>query len=59
MFAAKAAELTELKAFRRRLLILRRHVIAMLAIRALKRDIISRHSLSFNTQKRLSRQTGT
>jgi hypothetical protein len=53
MFAAKAAKLTELKAVRRLLFILRRHVIAMLAIRALKRDIIARHSSSFNIQKKL------
>jgi hypothetical protein len=53
MFAAKAAKLTELKALRRLLFVLRRHVIAMLAICALKRNIVARHSLPFNTQKKI------
>ena len=43
VLAATAAELTKLKTLRGRLLILRRHVITTLAIRALKHNIIARH----------------
>ena len=41
---AAAAELPELQALRRRLLVLRRHVIATLAFRALKHDVIAWHN---------------
>ena len=43
MLAATAAELTKLKTLRGRLLILGRHVITTLTIRALKHNIIARH----------------
>ena len=43
VLAATAAELTKLKTLRGRLLILRRHVITTLTIRALKHNIIARH----------------
>ena len=41
---AAAAELAELQPLRRRLLVLRRHVIATLAFRALKHDVIAWHN---------------
>jgi hypothetical protein len=47
MTTAEAAELLELKAFRRRLLVFRRHIIAVLAFRALQHDIITRHKPSY------------
>ena len=40
---AAAAELTEFEAFRRRLLVFRRHVVAVLALRALQHNVIARH----------------
>ena len=43
MLAATAAELTKLKTLRGRLLILGRHVITTLTIRALKHNVIARH----------------
>jgi hypothetical protein len=46
--AALVTELLELKTVRRLLLVLGRHVVAILALGALQRDVISRHnSLSF------------
>jgi hypothetical protein len=41
---AETAELAELQPFRRRLLILRRNVVTMLAFRALQHNIIARHN---------------
>jgi hypothetical protein len=41
--AAAAAELPELKALRRRLLIIRRHVVAALALGALQDNVVARH----------------
>src|SRR5205085_5021223 len=45
---AAAAELAELQPLRRRLLILRRHVITTLAFRALKHNIIAWHNSPSN-----------
>jgi hypothetical protein len=45
MFTATAAKLLEFQTLRRRLLILRRHIIATFAVRALKHNIITRHNL--------------
>src|ERR1051325_6508474 len=45
VLAAAAAELPELQALRRRLLILRRHVVAALALGALQHDVVARHNL--------------
>jgi hypothetical protein len=42
---AETAELAEFEAFRRRLLILGRNVVTMLAFRALQHNIIARHNL--------------
>ena len=42
---AATAELFELEPIRRVLFILRRHVVAFLALRALQNDVISRHYL--------------
>ena len=42
---AEAAELAELQAFRRRLLILGRNIVTMLTFRALQHNIIARHNL--------------
>jgi hypothetical protein len=41
---AETAELAELQPFRRRLLVLRRNVVTMLAFRALQHNIIARHN---------------
>jgi hypothetical protein len=41
---AASAELPELKSLRRRLLILRRHVVAVLALGALQHNIVARHN---------------
>jgi hypothetical protein len=41
---AETAELAEFQPLRRRLLILRRNVITMLAFRALQHNIIARHN---------------
>src|SRR5437868_8628933 len=43
--AAAAAELPELQALRRRLLILRRHVVAALALGALQHNVVAWHKL--------------
>ena len=43
VLAAAAAELPELQALRRRLLILRRHVITTFAFRALQHNVIAWH----------------
>jgi hypothetical protein len=48
MFAAATAELAELQALRGLLLVLRRHVIAALAIGTLKNDVIARHKSPLN-----------
>ena len=45
VLAAAAAELPELQALRRGLLILRRHVVAALALGALQHDVVARHNL--------------
>ena len=45
VFTAAAAEFTEFQTLSRRLLILRRYVIAALAITALQHNIVTRHSL--------------
>jgi hypothetical protein len=45
VLAAAAAELPELQPLRRRLLILRRHVVAALALGALQHDVVARHNL--------------
>ena len=45
--AAAATELLELQPVRRVLFVLGRHVVALLAIRALQNDVISRHNTSF------------
>src|ERR1043165_694215 len=45
VLAAAATELPELQALRRRLLILRRHVVAALALGALQHDVVARHNL--------------
>src|SRR5947209_2828759 len=42
---AAAAKLPELQALRRRLLILRRHVVAALALGALQHNVVARHNL--------------
>jgi hypothetical protein len=44
VLAAAAAELAELQALGRRLLILRRRVITTLAFRALEHNVIARHN---------------
>jgi hypothetical protein len=44
VLAATAAELAELQALRRGLLVLRRDVVAALAFRALEHNIIARHN---------------
>jgi hypothetical protein len=44
MDAALVTELLELKTVRRLLLVLGRHVVAILALGALQRDVISRHN---------------
>jgi hypothetical protein len=41
---AETAEFAELQPFRRRLLILRRNVVTVLAFRALQHNIIARHN---------------
>jgi hypothetical protein len=41
---AETAELAEFQPFRRRLLILRRNIVTMLAFRALQHNIIARHN---------------
>ena len=43
---AAAAELFEFQASRRGLLVLRRHVVALFALRALQNDVISGHNTS-------------
>jgi hypothetical protein len=43
---AASAELVELKSLRRRLLVLRRHVVAALALGALKHDVVAWHKLT-------------
>ena len=45
---AATAELAELQPLRRRLLVLRRHVIATLAFRALQHDVIAWHNSPSN-----------
>jgi hypothetical protein len=45
MATAETAELAELQTFRRRLFILRRNIVTMLAFRALQHNIIARHNL--------------
>jgi hypothetical protein len=47
VLAATAAEFPKLQALRGRLLILRRHVVATFAVRALKHNIIARHKSPF------------
>jgi hypothetical protein len=42
--AAAAAELSEFEPLRRRLLILRRHVVAALALGALQHDVVAWHN---------------
>jgi hypothetical protein len=42
--AAAVTELTEFEPFGRRLLVLRRDVVAALALGALERDVIARHN---------------
>jgi hypothetical protein len=44
MATAATAELPELKSFRRRLLILRRHVVAVLALGTLQHNVVARHN---------------
>ena len=53
VLAATSAELTKLQTLRGRLLILRRHVVATLAVRALKHNIIARHKSPFKTRTKL------
>jgi hypothetical protein len=43
---AAAAELPELQALGRRLLILRRHVVAALALGALQHNVVARHKFT-------------
>jgi hypothetical protein len=45
--AAAAAELPELEALGRRLLVLRRHVVAALALCALQHNVVARHKFTF------------
>jgi hypothetical protein len=45
VLAAAAAELFELQPVRRVLFVLRRHVVALFALRALQNYVISRHTL--------------
>jgi hypothetical protein len=51
MFAATAAEFTEFKTLRGRLLILGRHVITAFAVRTLQHNIIARHKSPFRKTK--------
>jgi hypothetical protein len=46
--AAAAAELSELKSLRRRLLVLGRHVVAALALCALQHNVVAWHKLTPN-----------
>jgi hypothetical protein len=48
--AAATAELPEFEPLRRRLLILRRHVVAAFAFGALKHNVIARHNSPLSTQ---------
>jgi hypothetical protein len=45
--AATAAELPELQTLGRRLLVLRRHVVAALALCALQHNVVARHKFTF------------
>jgi hypothetical protein len=52
MATAAAAEFPEFEAFRRRLLILRRHVVAIFALGTLQRDVVAWHNSPSKTFKR-------
>jgi hypothetical protein len=55
MLAATAAKLLEFQALRRRLLILRRHIVATFAVRALKHNIITRHNSPSRTHRNFNK----
>jgi hypothetical protein len=53
MLAATAAELPEFETLGGRLLILRRHVVAAFAVRALEHNVIARHNSPLLNQTQL------
>jgi hypothetical protein len=59
VLAAAAAELAELQTLRGSLLILRRHVITTFAFRALKHNVVARHTLTLRKLKRYYRKRHT